>query len=119
MGMGEIKTVAMKLLDGKKIKYEVWTYADSMRDAVEIAAYFNVAAAQVFKTLVVLPPEPGNPRSKPHLVMLPADRQLNVKKMAKGLGVKRIKMATHAEAEALTGLQVGGISPLALNTIWG
>ncbi len=39
---------------------------------------------------------------------------LNLKKLAKAMGVKKLKMATHAEAECLTGLQVGGISPLAL-----
>jgi Cys-tRNA(Pro)/Cys-tRNA(Cys) deacylase len=34
--------------------------------------------------------------------------------LAKATGVKKIKMASHAEAERLTGLQTGGISPLAL-----
>jgi Cys-tRNA(Pro)/Cys-tRNA(Cys) deacylase len=34
--------------------------------------------------------------------------------MAKAVSEKKLKMATHAEAEELTGLEVGGISPLAL-----
>jgi Cys-tRNA(Pro)/Cys-tRNA(Cys) deacylase len=46
--------------------------------------------------------------------MVPADRQLDLKKLAQGVGVKKLKMATYGEAEALTGLQVGGISPLLL-----
>jgi Cys-tRNA(Pro)/Cys-tRNA(Cys) deacylase len=34
--------------------------------------------------------------------------------LAKAVGEKKIKMASHREAETLTGLQVGGISALAL-----
>ena len=48
------------------------------------------------------------------LAIIPANRQLYLKKLAKLVGAKKLKMATHQEAEAMTGLQVGGISPLAL-----
>ncbi len=105
------KTLAMKLLTGKKIPYTPMTYPTEMRDAVAIAAVFGAPPGQVFKTLVVTAPAPG---IKPMLVMVPADRQLDLKKLAKAVGVKKLKMATHAEAEKMTGLQVGGISPLAL-----
>jgi Cys-tRNA(Pro)/Cys-tRNA(Cys) deacylase len=46
--------------------------------------------------------------------MVPADRQLDLKKLARVIGEKKLKMAGHDEAEAVTGLQVGGISALAL-----
>lgn len=107
------KTLAMKLLEGKKVTYEAVAYPTSMRDAEDIAVEFGVPAAQVFKTLVVLPPD-GVPKAKPMLVMIPADRQLHLKKLAKVVKVKKLKMATHAQAEEMTGLQVGGISALAL-----
>jgi Cys-tRNA(Pro)/Cys-tRNA(Cys) deacylase len=107
------KTLAMRLLEGKKVPHEVTAYPDHMRDAVEIAAVLNVPPGQLFKTLVVLPPD-GQPGVKPMLVMVPADRQLDLKKLAKAVGAKKLKMATHEQAEELTGLQVGGISALAL-----
>lgn len=103
------KTLAMKLLEGKKIAYEVHEYPASERDAVIVAQEMGVPARQVFKTLVVL-----RPPKKPMLVMIPADRQLDLKKLAKAVGEKKVKMAGHSEAESLTGLQVGGISALAL-----
>lgn len=103
------KTLAMKLLEGKKIVYEVVTYPDTERDAVQVAQALGVSPSQVFKTLVVT-----RSSGRPLLVMLPADRQLDLKQLAKVLKEKKLKMATHAEAEALTGLQVGGISALAL-----
>jgi Cys-tRNA(Pro)/Cys-tRNA(Cys) deacylase len=107
------KTLAMRLLEGKKIAYEVMPYPDQMRDAVEIAGYLAIPAAQLFKTLVVLPPA-DLPMAKPMLVMVPADKQLDLKKLAKAVGAKKLKMASHEQAEQMTGLQVGGIAALAL-----
>lgn len=108
------KTIAIKLLEGKKIKHEVFPYPNHMRDAAAIALELGVPAGRVFKTLVVLPPGTTGRAAKPLLVMLPADRQLNLKKLAKSVAVKKLQMATQAEAEKMTGLQVGGISALAL-----
>ncbi len=107
------KTMAMKLLDQRKIPYEVVTYPKHERDAEVLALlYFDVEPASVFKTLVVQPAVGKN--KKPMLVLVPADQQLDLKKLAKVVGVKKLKLATHHEAEEMTGLQVGGISPLVL-----
>ncbi|MEZ4590488.1 MAG: aminoacyl-tRNA deacylase [Chloroflexota bacterium] len=110
--MATNKTLAMRLLEGKKIAYEAIHYDASERDAEKIAVMLGVPPEQVFKTLVVAPPD--GPRSKPLLAVVPANRQLDLKKVAKLLNAKKVKMATHQQAEQLTGLQVGGISPLAL-----
>lgn len=103
------KTLAMKLLEGRKVKFEVYEYPENERDAEKIAVYLNIPAAEVYKTLVVT-----RSKGKPILFMLAAERRLNLKKLAKGLGEKKLALATHADAEKRTGLKVGGISPLAL-----
>jgi Cys-tRNA(Pro)/Cys-tRNA(Cys) deacylase len=103
------KTLAMRLLEGKRIPYEAFTYPNSERDATVVARHLGVPARQVFKTLVVT-----RERGKPILVMIPADSQLDLKLLARELGEKKLQMATHQEAEKLTRLQVGGISALAL-----
>jgi Cys-tRNA(Pro)/Cys-tRNA(Cys) deacylase len=103
------KTLAMRFLDGKKVAYEAVTYPDSERDAELVARHLGVPPAQVFKTLVVT-----RERGKPILVMVPADRHLDLKLLAKQVGEKKLQMATHQEAEHLTRFQVGGISALAL-----
>ena len=69
------KTLAMKVLDGRKISYEVAAYPDNMRDAEEIARELSVPPGQVFKTLVVLPPEGYGRNAKPILAVIPAHRQ--------------------------------------------
>jgi len=103
------KTIAMHLLDGKGTTYDVHAYPDSERDATAVARHLGVSPAQLFKTLVVV-----RARGKPFLAMVPADRQLDLKKMARAVGEKKLQMAGHAQAEKLTRLKVGGISPLAL-----
>jgi Cys-tRNA(Pro)/Cys-tRNA(Cys) deacylase len=100
-----------RLLDARKITYEVFEFPPEKHSAEETAALLGVPEEQVYKTLVVLREEK---RAKPLLVMVPAGRELNLKALAASLGEKKLKMATQREAEGLTGLQTGGISALAL-----
>ncbi len=104
------KLNSMRLLDARSVPYQVIEYDPAIRDAQAVAATMGYPAGEVFKTLVVM--AAGKP--KPILVMLPADRSLNLKRLAKALGEKKMALAPHADAEKLTGLQVGGISALAL-----
>ncbi len=108
------KTNAMRLLDARKIAYRVKEYDASrgFHSAEEAAALIGAPVESVYKTLVVLRDVPG--KSKPLLVMIPAHREVDLKLLAKEMGEKRLRMATQREAEQLTGLQVGGISALAL-----
>jgi Cys-tRNA(Pro)/Cys-tRNA(Cys) deacylase len=105
------KLNSMRLLESHNVPYAVFNYDPSMHDAAEVGAKIGVPAAQVYKTLVV---ERANTSSKPLLVMIAADRHLDLKKLAAAIGEKKVSMAAHADAEKLTGLKVGGIGALAL-----
>ncbi len=105
------KTLAMRVLEGQGIAYEVFGFPDTIHDAREVARHVGLPPENVYKTLVVEAPAPG---FKPMLVMLASDARLDLKRLAKAAGVKKVKMARQADAERLTGLQVGGISALAL-----
>jgi Cys-tRNA(Pro)/Cys-tRNA(Cys) deacylase len=104
------KLNSMRLLEQHKIPYEVIEFPDTMRDAEEIAEVIGAPPHLVYKTLVVEPESGG----KPMLVMIASNRRLDLKKLAQVAGYKKVRMAAHKEAEALTGLKVGGISALAL-----
>jgi Cys-tRNA(Pro)/Cys-tRNA(Cys) deacylase len=108
------KTQAMRVLDARGIDYTPKVYdADrKFHSAEEAAALLSAAAETVYKTLVVLREPPG--RARPLLVMAPSHLQLDLRLLAKSLGEKKLRMATQREAERFTGLQVGGISALAL-----
>jgi Cys-tRNA(Pro)/Cys-tRNA(Cys) deacylase len=45
---------------------------------------------------------------------VPGDSEVDLKLLAKAVGEKKVNLPTEKEAERLTGLQAGGISPLAL-----
>jgi Cys-tRNA(Pro)/Cys-tRNA(Cys) deacylase len=108
------KTNAMRLLDARKVAYRVQVYDESgtFHSAEEAAALMGAPVETVYKTLVVLRDIPG--KTKLILAMIPAHREVDLKLLAKELGEKKLRMATQREAEQLTGLQVGGISALAL-----
>ena len=103
------KTNAMRLLDARGIAYTPVQYSPALHSGEDVARAIGEPAGRVFKTLVVL--------CEPDawlLVMVPSDRDLNLRKLAAAVGAKRVRMATRREAEARTGLLVGGISALAL-----
>lgn len=100
-----------RLLDARRVTYTVHEFPPEKHSAEETAAILGVPEHTVYKTLVVLREAKGK---KPLLVMAPAGRELDLKALAASLGEKKLKMAAQREAETLTGLQVGGISALAL-----
>jgi Cys-tRNA(Pro)/Cys-tRNA(Cys) deacylase len=109
----KVRTQAMRALDARKIAYEVYIFPDTIHDAEEVAAEIGKAPAQVFKTLVVLREDDPTGRH-PLLVMVPANRTINLRQFAAHIEAKAVRMAGHDQAEKLTGLKVGGISALAL-----
>lgn len=103
------KNNVMRLLDKRGVPYQAYTFSPEVHSAEGVAEVVGVPAAMVYKTLVVMPSA-----GRPLLVLVPGDRELDLHRLAHSLGTKKLRMATQKEAEARTGLQVGGISPLAL-----
>lgn len=103
------KTNSMRLLDQQKVEYEVYEFSPDIHSAIGVAEVTGLPAAQVYKTLVM-----KGASSKPFLVIVPGDANADPKKVAAAVGEKKVMMTAQREAEAVTGLQVGGISALAL-----
>ena len=97
-------------LDSKNITYTPHKLPKDKLGALEAAKLLGVDSDLVFKTIVAIRPKGG----KHILAVVPATHQLNLKALAKAVGEKKIRLSTHNEAENLTGLETGGISPLAL-----
>jgi Cys-tRNA(Pro)/Cys-tRNA(Cys) deacylase len=103
------KLHSLRFLETLGIAYEEYRFPETVQSASDVAEHLGIPVTQVYKTLVVLPLY-----GKPLLVMIPGNRQLHLKPLAHTLGEKKLRLATQKEAEALTGLKVGGISALAL-----
>jgi len=99
-----------RLLDSRKIPYTTYELPAEKLGALETALLLDVDPATVYKTIVVTRAKP----KKPLLAVIPGPNQVDLKALASFLGEKKVYLPTEREAEALTGLQAGGISPLAL-----
>ena len=103
------KNNAMRMLEARGAPYETYTFPPEIHSAEGVAQVVGVPVSQVYKTLVVV-----RKQGKPLLVMIAGDQELDLKRLATAVGEKKLRMASYKEAESLTGLQVGGISALAL-----
>jgi Cys-tRNA(Pro)/Cys-tRNA(Cys) deacylase len=98
-----------RLLDARKIKYQAFDLPAEKLGADETARLLGVDPALVYKTIVV-----RREKGKPILAVIPGPHRVDLKLLAAALGEKKLSLPTEREAEQLTGLQAGGISPLAL-----
>jgi len=98
-----------RFLDARKVQYVAHQMPAEKLGAIEAAQYMGVPPEQVFKTIVVV-----REKKKPILAVVPGPRVVDLKLLAAFLNEKKVHLPTEREAEQLTGLQAGGISPLAL-----
>lgn len=99
-----------RFLDSRKVAYTAFETPVEKLGALETAEFLNVPPETVFKTIVVTREKPR----KPILAVIPGPDSVDLKLLAAFLGEKKVHLPTEREAEGLTGLQAGGISPLAL-----
>jgi Cys-tRNA(Pro)/Cys-tRNA(Cys) deacylase len=99
-----------RFLDSQKVRYAAFETPPEKMGARATAEFLNVPLEIVFKTIVVVRDKP----KKPILAVIPGESIADLKQLAAFLGEKKVHLPTEREAEQLTGLQAGGISPLAL-----
>ena len=108
-------TPAVVLLEREGVAHTLHPYehdpSSELSYGMEAAAAIGVPAEQVFKTLLAV--VDGGPLV---VGIVPVDRQLDLKALAKAAGGKKAAMADPAAAERATGYVVGGISPLGQKT---
>ena len=101
-----------RLLDSHKIPYTSYELPAEKLGALETARLLDIDPATVYKTIVVT--REKSVKKRPLLVVVPGPNQVDLKALAAFLGEKKVYLSTEREAEQWTGLQAGGISPLAL-----
>ena len=99
-------TRAISYLKKKNIPYDVVKYEHREKGAEFAAKATGYPLERTIKTLVV-----ELDRKSYCLALLPGDRELDLKKLASSVGIKRTAMVDIKTAERLTGYLVGGISP--------
>lgn len=105
-----VMTNAMRMLDKEKIDYEAVEYeAEEVGEnfGIHIAELTGIPCGQSFKTLVA--------RGKNIIVAcVPVDREVDLKKLAKAAGEKKVELIHVKELLGLTGYIRGGVSPIGM-----
>jgi Cys-tRNA(Pro)/Cys-tRNA(Cys) deacylase len=105
------KTNAMRILDAKKVSYEMLTYdnKDGKIDGVSVAEKIGREPKEVYKTLVAM----GASRNI-FVFVIPVAEELDLKKAAKAAGEKNIEMLPVKDIQKWTGYIRGGCSPIGM-----
>ncbi|MCQ2555333.1 MAG: Cys-tRNA(Pro) deacylase [Clostridia bacterium] len=104
------KTNAVRLLQQKKIEFEMHEYpATEAVSGDEVARMLNQDPNKVFKTLVTVGKSNIN-----YVFVVPVLKELDLKKAAKAVGEKSIAMIKSRELLPLTGYVHGGCSPIGM-----
>ena len=113
--MAESKTNVMRTLEQKKIPYTAHSYphGDEAVDGVTVARLTGQDPARVFKTLVT-----RSASKKLYVFVIPAAKELDLKKAAKAAGEKSVAMLHVSEINALTGYVRGGCSPVGMKKLY-
>lgn len=104
------KTNAMRLLDQKKIEYEVKEIEDAEGlSGSQMALKAGENPEEVYKTLVTV-----GAKGAHYVFVVPVEKELDLKKAAKTVGEKSISMIHQKELLPLTGYIHGGCSPVGM-----
>lgn len=106
----EVKTNAMRILDRLKISYTHESYEpDDFVDGIQTADKLGLPHEQVYKTLVTV----GNDREH-YVFVIPIEKELDLKKCAKSVGVKSVEMIHVKDLFQLTGYVRGGCTSIGM-----
>ena len=108
------KTNAMRILDAKKIGYEVFVYdnEDGLIHGTAVAEKIGKEPKTVFKTLV------SHSGANLYVFVIPVAEELDLKKAAKAAGEKKIEMLPVKDLQKWTGYIRGGCSPVGMKKLY-
>ena len=106
----EIKTNAMRILDRMNIRYTHQSYeCEEFVDGLQTAEKLGLPYEKVYKTLVTVGSD------KQHYVfVIPIEKELNLKKAAKAVGVKSVSMIHVKDITQITGYVRGGCTAVGM-----
>ena len=103
MPLDRVKLFLSSFPDLKMILFDQSTHTSELA-----AQALGVTPAQIAKTLVFLA------EAQPFLVVTCGDKKINTKKLAKELGVKKVRFADAQTVMESTGFPPGAVSPIGL-----
>ncbi|WP_280944690.1 Cys-tRNA(Pro) deacylase [Enterococcus faecalis] len=105
------KTNAMRMVEQHKVPYKEYEFAwsEDHLSAESVAESSGIDKGRIFKTLVTV----GN-KTGLVVAVIPGNQELDLKKLAKASGNKKVEMLHLKDLEATTGYIRGGCSPIGM-----
>lgn len=115
MAKKQQKTNAMRILDARKVEYNMYTYEadDNHIDGISVAHKLNQDENMVFKTLVA-----QGASKNFYVFVIPVAESLDMKKAAKSAGEKNVEMIHVKDINKVTGYIRGGCSPVGMKKLY-
>ncbi|CAH2714027.1 Cys-tRNA(Pro)/Cys-tRNA(Cys) deacylase YbaK [Neobacillus rhizosphaerae] len=109
--MAQSKTNAMRILDSKKVSYDMLTYdnKDGKIDGISVAEKIGRDPKEVYKTLVA-----QGASKNIYVFVIPVAEELDLKKAAKAATEKKVEMIHVKDIQKWTGYIRGGCSPIGM-----
>ena len=109
------KTNAIRLLETQQVPYELIEYeaADGKIDGLSVAEKIGHPPKHVYKTLLTTAGA-----GKYFVCIIPVEKELNLKKVAKEVGEKKIDLLPVKDLLAITGYIRGGCSPMGMKKLF-
>ncbi|HEV2638161.1 MAG TPA: YbaK/EbsC family protein [Actinocrinis sp.] len=95
-------------LNANGIHFELITLKEAVHTAQDVAVACDCSVAQVLKTMLFIG------KQVPVIAIVAGDARVDSKKLGKLIGNSSLRMATADEVNALTGYEVGSVSPFGL-----
>ncbi|MGC6767870.1 Cys-tRNA(Pro) deacylase [Enterococcus sp. LJL51] len=109
------KTNAMRIVEQKKLPYKQYEFpwSEEHLGTDSVSELLGVEEKRIFKTLVAV----GN-KTGPIVAVIPGNTELDLKKLAKVSGNKKVDMLHLRELEETTGYIRGGCSPIGMKKLF-
>lgn len=111
MRKGNYKTNAVRLLEQAKIPHKLHFYPvdESDLSATHVCNTLGINYCQVYKTIVL-----ASSNNDYVVAVIPADKEVDLKKIAAIIGVKKVSPLPLKSLQSVTGYIRGGCSPIGL-----
>ncbi|MCK4900272.1 MAG: hypothetical protein KAS38_15940 [Anaerolineales bacterium] len=104
-----MKTNAMRILEKAEVHFIVKEHSRPVFTSVEAAHEREVKLSQIVKALVVMTLE-----GEIIVALIPGDCELDLTKMSKIIGSKKVALVSRDEVKRLTGYKTGAVSPIGM-----
>lgn len=101
-----------KCLEERGVRYRILRPGRSTRTAREAAEALGTSLDRIIKSVIVV-----DERGRLHQCIVPGDKRIDTTKVARVLGVSRVRLASPEEVLRATGYRVGEVPPLCLEGV--